>query len=282
MKPIVIVLLLCFLFRGQAAAQSPWTRGKAGFYLEASWQTTPRYDVVFDKSSENNRRTLQREITENTFQFFAEYGISHKTTVWLAAPYRFLNAGSETNAGPATLDAGSLGGFGNLSLACRHNFLSQKLALTGQVRVDLPDGHRNLNTGLITGFQQGTLSMLLSLGERTRSRYWFIYGGSGIRGAWTSPLILGGGEAALKIRRYWLVLYSNLSWNMGPDNLSSWNAQKNTSLFLPGQSFWNVGAKAIIPFDRFFGGVISVSAPLTGDLFPRQPALAAALYFKWD
>ena len=282
MKSSVLVLFFIMLMHGFVPAQSPWTRDKAGFYLQASWQTIPSYGTVFDQASENRRRLLERRISSNSFHFLAEYGFSHKTLFWVEAPFRFVQSGAPTSAVPPALPAGSLHGLGNITFACRQNFISGKLTFSGQFRVDLPATGLDSSTGLSTGFDALSANALLSLGQRDSKWYWFCYAGPGIRGKFGNSAVWGGGEAALKIRRHWLAVFSDVSWNTGSDTYSVPPANEKTALFLPRQGFWNAGAKGMIAFGRFFGSVISVSVPVDGDLNARQPAYTAGVYFRWD
>lgn len=282
MKSGIIVFSLLYLIHGFASAQSPWTRDKAGFYIQASWQTVPSYEIIFDRATEDRRRTLEREISENSFHFLAEYGITHKTLIWVDAPLQFMHSGTQTGSAPTTLQAGSLRGLGNISFACRQNFISKKLTVSGQLRMDLPGARADQSTGLNTGFNAFSISALLSLGQRQGAWYWFGYGGLGARGIAANSSLLGGIEAGFKIRRHWISVFSDVSWNVGSDTYFVLPAIEKTGLFLPGQSYWNAGAKGKIAFSRFFGGILVVTTPIDGNLIPRQPALTAGLYFKWD
>ncbi|HPI05064.1 MAG TPA: hypothetical protein PLM41_01710 [Saprospiraceae bacterium] len=282
MKPAVIVLSLLCTLPGFVFSQSPWTRDKAGFYIQASWRTIPTYKTIFDRTAENRQRTLEREISENSFHFLAEYGITHKTLVWVDAPLRFMHSGAQTGTLPVNLKAGTLRGLGNISLACRQNFLSKKINLSGQIRVDLPGTKVDPATGLSTGFDAIGFSALLSLGQRQGRWYWFGYGGWGARGLIGNSALLGGGEAGFKINRNWFAFFSDLSWNVGSDTYFVPPANERTGLFLPRQSYWNAGAKGMLAFGRFFGGIVVITAPIDGNLISRQPAFTAGLYFKWD
>ena len=79
MRTILCTLLAaCWLL--PASAQSPWARSKAGFYAQASYQTIPAYGTLFGKNSSEDIE-MEREVSENTFQLYGEYGLSRKTTL---------------------------------------------------------------------------------------------------------------------------------------------------------------------------------------------------------
>ena len=275
---LCFLVLLCV----QASAQSPWTRGKAGFYAQAAWQTIPRYPSIYDKNAMDGKRVLEREITENAFQMYGEYGITPKTTVWMAIPYRFVRSGGVVGNSPTQLQAGALRGFGNISVAVRQNFIDGNLAFSGQIRIDLPRNKESQLTGLSTGYDALTLYSTLSVGQGYGKMYWYAYAGWGVRGIIGNHFIHAGSEAGVKFRKHWFILFSDYLQNIGSETYFVSPANIKTGLFLPDQSYWAFGGKGILAFSRFFGGILTVAGAFDGDLVPIQPAYSAGLYFKWD
>lgn len=284
MRKFILVMLSITLFREISNAQTPWTRNKAGFYIQTSWQTIPLYRSVFDASAAGNRRRLEREIRENSLQVLAEYGLSEKTTIWSATPYRFQYSGHSTDAGAtSTLQQGRLHGLGNITFACRHRFSSGRVTVTGQARLDFDTGKSSQTTGLNTAYDALTGSALLSLGQRNQAAwYWFVYGGGGWRGPLANSIILGGGEAGLKFRRFLLSLMCDLSWNVGSKTYEVQSANKKTALYVPNQSNWLLGGKVGFEVNRFYGFYLGIAMPQAGEQTTRQTSLLAAMYFKWD
>jgi|GEM_PF-238006 len=272
------LLLLC----APSYSQSPWTRAKAGFYAQAAWQTIPTYQSIYDKSANNGKRALEREITENAFQLYGEYGITRKTTVWAAIPYRFVRSGDVTVNTPTQLQAGFLRGFGNISVAVRQNFRNGNLAFSGQIRIDLPRDKESQLTGLSTGYDALTLYSTLSVGQGYGKMYWYAYAGWGGRGIITNHFIHAGSEAGVKFRKHWLILFSDYLQNIGSETYFVSPVNIKTGLFLPDQSYWAFGGKGIFAFNRFSGGMLTAAGAFNGDLVPNQPAYSAGLYFKWD
>ena len=77
-----------------ASAQSPWARSKAGFYAQAAYQSIPAYGTLFGKNGSEDIE-MEREVSENTFQLYGEYGLSRKTTLVAAMPLVFNRRGVE-------------------------------------------------------------------------------------------------------------------------------------------------------------------------------------------
>lgn len=277
------LIVFCFLLSGFTAdAQSPWTQGKAGFYIRASWQTIPKYSTVYDGTFENGKRTLERRLNENTLQLYGEYGITRKTTVLAEIPLRFARSGAVVNDVPTQLTSGTLSGFGNIGVALRQNFSSKKLTFSGQLRIDLPGGRISPSTGLSTGFDAWALTAILSLGRHYGDTYWFVYGGGGGRGRVDNHYLNAGAEAGIKIKQHWLIGFSDAVRNTGSGVYFVPPSNVKTGLYMPDQGYWMLGGKGILAFNRFFGGNLFVARPITGDLIPRQTVFTAGLYFRWD
>lgn len=251
--------------------------------MQAAWQFIPTYDAIFDQNSPDDTRSLEREITENAFQFYGEYGISKKTTVWVAAPFRFLKSGENVGGGPnPPVTAGTLNGLGNISLAVRHNFYNKNLTFSGQLRVDFPNSRFDQPTGLSTGYDALTLLPTLSVGKGYGRYYWFAYGGWGGRGNIENHFVNVGAEAGYKLGKCWLIAFSELWQDTGSKTYFVPPANEITGLFLPNPSYWSFGVKGIYEFNRFWGVVATGAGAFQGDLVPQQPAFSLGAYFKWD
>lgn len=263
-------------------AQSPWTRSKAGFYAQAAWQFIPTYDAIFDQDYADDTRNLEREITENAVRFYGEYGIKSNFTVWTAIPIRFVKSGEATSNMTPQLASGSLNGLGNITLAARASSPLGKLTLTGQLRIDLPSGPFDESTGLRTGFKEFTFLPTLSIGRSYGKYYWFTYLGAGSRSKKTSRFFDLGGEGGARLGKCWLIGFTEFwsSFTGTPYEVPPTNTV--TGLFLPYQSYWSVGGKAIYEFNRFWGVIATAAGALQGDLVPQQPTFSLGTYFKWD
>lgn len=283
MRNFILVMFSIPFFQGVLNAQTPWTRNKAGFYVQTSWQTSPLYQTVFDASAPGNRRTLERTIRENSFQLLAEYGLTDKTTIWSATPVRFQYSGALTNAAiGSTLKQGTLSGLGNMALACRHRFTSGDITFSGQARLDANTGRSNPSTGLNTAFDAWSVSLLFSVGQRRHQWHWFAYSGAGWRGPLNHTLALAGGEAGFKVRKYFLAITSDLVWYVGHDIAQYNTPVQKTALYAPDQSVWTFGARAGYEFNRFSGLFLGMNVPLVGNSITSQASWSAGLFFKWD
>lgn len=74
-KNLAPLLLLLFVSYS-TIAQSPWTQKNGEFYTQFGFSTIPNYTGIFGDPDYNT----ERNITDNTFQLYGEYGLSDKTT----------------------------------------------------------------------------------------------------------------------------------------------------------------------------------------------------------
>lgn len=267
---------------GVGHAQNPWVRSKAGFYLQAAWQTTPRYKEIFGSTGKD--QPLDRQLTESTLHLYGEYGITRHTTLVVSLPYRFQKAGKflENTPAPQT-NAGSLNGLGNTSIGLRHAILNGNWPLTGFLRVDLPVDKFNNNAGLRTGYRSLTVLPMLSTGKKSSQSYWFAYAGYAFRTRDYSAYINAGLEAGYRIRKVWAIAFSELvlpPYTGKRPDLSTNNLL--TGLYVNEQTYWSLGLKGVFEMHRFWGFTASTTSRVVGELVPQRPTFSVGAYFRWD
>jgi hypothetical protein len=261
-------------------AQSPWTRSRAGFFAQASFQTIPDYKSLF--SDDGGSTDLERRLSEQAFQLYGEYGLRKKTTLVAALSVRSLRAGvAEAPVIPANRE-GVLTGFGNIGLALRQNLLSGRLPLTLTLKLDLPTRRFDDATGLSTGYDALTVAPLLSTGMGFGKLYWFVYGGYGLRTNNYSHFINAGAEAGFQVAKVWVMAFSELVQPLEDGDVTQPVSQLRTGLFVNNQGYLSVGLKTLIELNRFWGLSASAAGAAWGRNVPRRPAFALGAYFKWD
>ena len=273
---------LTLLFAGfSMQAQSPWTRSKAGFYTQLAYNAIPRYDELFGDIDGGNGRQLEREISEGTLQFYGEYGLGRKTTVLFSAPLRFLKSGNLTGQN-STLVSGNCVHFGNISLAARHRFLDKNVAISGQLRLDLPTSRYDDDLGLRGGYDAITVLPMLSMGKGYRRSYWFGYGGFGYRSGGYSDFLQFGIEAGWEVKKLYLIGFSEYLRPLENGEVQLTQNNLKTGMYVDNQGFWSVGGKLIYQQNRFYGFGLHFASVVEAYNLPRKPALGVMAYFKWD
>ena len=79
-----------------------------------------------------------------------------------------------------------------------------------------------------------------------------------------------------------MIGFTELWWSVSGKAYEMPPANTVTGFFLPDQSYWSFGGKAIYEFDRFWGAVVTAAGAFQGDLVPQRPAFSLGAYFKWD
>lgn len=271
-------LLLC-LWVGVAQTQSPWPRSKAGFYAQVSYLTIPNYANVFDDNGETGE--LFRAIGEHTIQLYGEYGLTKRTTLVAALPFRILRSGESTVL-ISPVASGSLNGFGNPSFAIRHNFSNGAMPFTATVRVDVPVDRFDGPTGLRTGYDALTVLPMLSTGKGYGRWYWFAYGGYGFRSNEFSHFLDAGAEVGIRLSNVWLMGFSELNTPLDNGSPSVPLTNLLTRMYVNNQGFLSIGLKAVVEMGRFWGFSASAAGAGWGRNVPARPALGIGAYFKWD
>lgn len=278
-KIAAIAALFCCV--GVAYAQSPWARSKAGFFVQAGFQTIPTYSVVYN--ADGAKSALERTINENQLQFYGEYGWTKKSTLVLDLPLRFVQTGERTiyYLYP-TLEKGRKLGVGNASVALKHQFYAKKIQMAAQLKLELPTGKVNAETGLSTGFPAWTIAPSLSIGRRYRKFYLFGYSGVGWRSHQFSSFSKTGFEIGQRWNRFWLIGRAEALISFKNGHFTPSESNKLTYLYIDNQEYISYTVKSLFQKNRFWGFNLYLSGPIVTKNLPYQVVMGMGVSFKWD
>ncbi len=282
MRLFLIFLWSCLVVVS-VQAQSPWARSKAGVYAQLGYHTIPTYTSLFGAGGDDIE--LIREVSEQTVQFYGEYGLSSRTTAVVSMPYRFNERGArnpDNNLMFVQEDTGSISGFGNISLAVRHQLRTGKLAMAGTLRFELPADKSKPSAGLRTGFDAVTIHPTFSVGMGFSRFYWSAYGGFAFRTNDYSHFVNTGAEGGLRVGPVWVILFSELVLPLKNGSRTLTPLDALTGLYVNDQGWLSTGVKGIWEINRFLGVVVSGAGATWAENVPKRPGLSAAVYFKWD
>ena len=283
-KHISILLILTCLVQLNLQAQSPWARPRSGAYAQLSWNFIPTYTTLFGVNGED--LNLEREVTERSLQFYAEYGLSKKTTLIVSAPLVMNQRGAPNPNGTSVVDrdAGQITGPGNTTLALKHQFLQGKLALSGTFRMDFPVARKNFQTttGLTTGYNALTLLPSAQVGMGLGKVYWFAYGGYGYRSNEYSHFLNFGAELGLRLGKVWLAGFSETIYPLENGARQLPEQSVLTGLYVNDQGWISLGLKAIWEIKPSFGINFSGAGAAWAQNVPKSPGVSLGAYFKWD
>lgn len=265
------------------AAQSPWTRSKAGFFAQAAWQTIPTYAEIFESSNDLNV-PLDRELTEQGFQLYGEYGLDARTTLVLNLPLRILQNGAHipTNFAMPETEEGTLTGLGNVSLAVRRAILEKNLRLAGTLRLDFPTNSYDDAKGLRTGYDAWTVLPTLSTGMGLGKIYWSAFAGYGIRTNQYSHFLNSGGEVGIRAWKFWLIGFSEVVYSLENGDVELPLNNRIQNLYVDKQGWWSLGGKAIFEGSSHWGITASFAGAAWAQFVPKSPSLGIGAYLKWD
>jgi len=193
-----LLLFIYFYFTSILFSQSPWTKKKGEFYTQLSFSTISNYDEIFSDPD----YFTHREITDNTFQFYGEYGVSDKTTILINAPFKNIKTGDLTNKTgfhPLITSAETINVFGNIELGVKHNFYNKKWLITGQLTIELNTSEYYESSGIRTGYDAFTFTPLINFGRGYNKTYFQAFTGFNIRTNNYSSNFKIGGEGGYKI-----------------------------------------------------------------------------------
>ena len=159
MKYIILLLVTTI-----SMAQSPWTREKGKSYVQLGF-TSLNYDAYqFDGSKIENFG----EISDNTIQIYAEYGITNKLEAQVILPYKSISFdNSITNISE------SISGLGNVSLGLKYKWYDKTWKISTGITYNAKSIKVDYDKGLSTGFNAATILPYVSIGSSINKWYYF-------------------------------------------------------------------------------------------------------------
>lgn len=284
MKPLRLLLLLLIALPTATFAQSPWVQAKGHAYSQVGFSQIPDYTGFYDQNA-GGTRSLDRAITDQTFQAYTEYGIADGWSAWVNLPVKMVSAGEPRTAlVQPSFGAGDLMGLGNIDVAARYQLLNKKFVSAAQLRVGAPTYNHDPLTGLSTGFPAFTFEPMLSIGQGGKSGYWFAYGGAGFRTANYSHFGRLGVEGGLDFKdRIWFVLFADANLSFRDGNAVSPPGGYETGLYLNDQEYVAYGLKFIVEAIKgrlgFYGSMAGASNP---HHVAQQFSSSLGVYYKWS
>ena len=275
-----IAKLLILLVSISTFSQGPWTKEKGKFYIQFSFSTIPSYDELFGDPDYN----IAGEISDNTFQFYGEYGISDKTTLIVNLPIKSIsfNQNVVCVTTPCNDIEHSETSLGNLEIGLKHNFYKKDWLLSGQFSVEANTGSFDENSGIRTGYDAFTFTPLFLAGKSFGKSYLQTFVGSKIRTNNYSSNFKIGGEYGTKITKsIWLVGFIDIEKSFKNGDIELPVSNLATGLYVNDQEYGVLGVKAIGEFSDSFGMTASLPAAFFGNNVAKQVALSFGIYKKF-
>jgi hypothetical protein len=279
MKNILKIVVL--LMSISTFSQGPWTKEKGKFYTQLSFTTIPSYNTLFG----DPEYKLQRNVTDNTLQFYGEYGLSDKTTLLVNIPLKFINTeGFNTNANNVftQIEETSKTSLGNIEIGLKHNFYKKDWLLSGQLSLEANTSSFDQSSGIRTGYDAFTFTPLFLAGKSFGKSYLQTFIGSKIRTNNYSSNFKIGGEYGRKLsEKFWLTGFLDISKSFENGDVILPSANLATGLYVNDQEYGVVGVKGIYEINNKFGVNASLPAAFFGNNVAKQLAFSIGIYHKF-
>lgn len=274
---------LLFLFISISAfSQSPWTQEKGKAYTQLSFTTIPNYDTLFGDPDYSAFGTY----SDNTVQFFGEYGLSNKTSLVVNLPLKMISIENFNDpridcAGDCSQDFDKKS-LGNISVGLKHNFYKKNWVLSGQLSVEANTGSYDASSGIRTGYDAWSFTPLFLAGRGFGKTYIQTFIGADIRTNDYSSNFKIGGEVGHKItKKIWLIAFLDISKSLENGDIDLPTINDFTGLYVNNQEYGSFGFKGIGEFTENFGVTAGFGGAFFGNNVAKQAALTFGVYRKF-
>jgi hypothetical protein len=271
-----------FLFIGVSAfAQSPWTHEKGKFYTQLSYTTISNYNTLFGDPDFNTAG----EISDNTIQFYGEYGFSDRTTLIVNLPLKLISINDFINP-LVNCDSDCSQDFntsalGNIEIGIKHNVYKKDWLLSGQLSLESNTSTYEAISGIRTGYDAFTITPLFIAGRSFGKTYVQSFIGANFRTNDYSSNFKIGGEVGKRIsRRIWLIGFLDIVKSFKNGNIILPTENVFTGLYVNDQEYGAFGFKGIAEITDKFGVTIGLGGAFFGNNVARQAALNIGVYQK--
>ncbi len=278
MKTTVLLLMITTTL---ALAGGPWTQEKGKGYIQLSGSFIPAYTGLYSNGPEDDI-SLNREISDQTYNLYAEYGIRHNLTLILEAPWKSVEA--EFLPGQLTVSSqeaqqGSESALGNLAFAVKQGFGGEKVQFAGQIRLELNTATSDFISNLNTGYDTWSAMASLSAGQGSSRSFWFANLGFNYRNDDYSHELIGGGEAGwLFFDRIWLI--GALAIRNAITDGTATSSNILTGLYHDNQEYVSPGLKLIWQVTDRWGINYSRFGAVSGNLVAQQASTTVGIFVK--
>jgi hypothetical protein len=274
---------LLFLFISISAfSQSPWTQEKGKFYTQLSYTTIPNYDALFGDPD----YAIPGEISDNTIQFFGEYGLSEKTSLVVNLPLKLITINDFKDPridciGDCSQDFNETS-LGNIEIGLKHNFYKKNWVLSGQFSVEANTSSYDAISGIRTGYNAWSFTPLFLAGRGFGKTYVQAFIGANIRTNNYSSNFKIGGEIGRKItKKIWLIGFLDISKSLENGDILLPTENNFTGLYVNDQEYGSFGLKGIGEFTDKFGITAGFGGAFFGNNVAKQAAMTFGLYHKF-
>ncbi len=277
MKKFVVLILV--LAVSNIYGQSPWTQKKGKAYTQLSFTSISGYTALYGDPD----YSTERKITDNTLQFFAEYGLTDKTSILLNLPFKMVKAGDLVVPSLTSFSqSGTQSSLGNIEVGVKHVFSQKKWIFSGQFNIEANTGSFDTNTGLRTGYDAWSFTPLFLTGRSFGKTYVQGFVGANIRtNNYSSNFRIGGEVGTKALKNIWLIGFVDISSSFKNGDVSLPIGNLVNGLYVNDQEYGAMGIKAIGEINKNFGVNVGFGGAFSGNNVPKRAAITFGLYHKF-
>jgi hypothetical protein len=273
--------LVSLLFFQVSIGQSAWNLEEDSWYTQLNYTRIGPYSELFINGDETG--TTQREIEDNTFQLYAEYGLNSKTTLSVSLPIKIITTGSQTSEIVPLIGASNIVSLGNIGFGVKRNLINKNFLLSTGVVVEANTGVYDDASGIRTGYDAWTISPGVYFGKSYNKLFLQSNVGVGFRTKNYSHFFRGGVEVGYKfLNRIWAIFYIDYkkSFYNGTINLPINNI--STALYVDNKEYAGYGLKVIYDLTNHLGITAGFGGAFSANAEARKAAINVGLFMKID
>ncbi|MFT5436591.1 MAG: hypothetical protein ACI840_001239 [Ulvibacter sp.] len=280
MKNLIIVLISLLFFQN-SIGQSAWNLEKDSWYTQLNYTRIGPYSELFIDGGKTE--TIPREIEDNTFQLYAEYGLNSKTTLSASLPIKLIKTGAQTTAATPIINANSVTSLGNIGFGVKRNLINKNFLLSTGVIVEANTGSYDDASGIRTGYDTWTFTPGAYFGKSYNNLFLQANVGVGFRTNNYSDFFRGGAEVGYKfLKRIWAIFYLDYKKSFYNGTVSIPVNNESTSLYVDNKEYVGYGLKAIYELTNQLGITAGFGGAFSANAEARAAALNVGLFMKID
>jgi hypothetical protein len=276
------VLCLSFFFLTiNLFSQSPWTKKEGEFYTQLSFSTISNYNTLYGSPD----TTLNGNLSDNTLQFYGEFGVTDKITFIAAIPLKLISHKDISSIcinGPCPTIETNKTAIGNIEIGIKHNFYSKDWLISGQINVEVNTSTFDAVSGIRTGYDAWSITPLLTFGRGFNN--WYIQGFTGVNirtNDYSSNFKIGGEIGYKPIQKLWIIGSLDILKSFNNGNIILPTANLSTGLYINNQEYASFGIKAIGELTEKFGLTAGIGGAFSGNNVAKKGVLNFGLYHRF-
>ena len=289
MKYFFVTLTLISTLSFSAIAGGPWTPVKgAGTFIPS---VSPNiYSTI---SGRNQRIDLNRRVSDVSFQFYTEYGITDNFALVANVPFKYVRTSKkilQSDFFPDTLVNGGLFSLGNIEFELKYKVVDvDGFTMAVGFQTMLPVNSTNAAAGLRTGYNTWGFMPRLHIGTGFSDRFYGQYmGGFNWRNnnysdEWYASVEFGGKSKDHKFF-YAILVQAKQSLNNGSRNDANifLTNSLHTGLYMNDEEYWAWSFKFANQLSDKLLINYSIGGGIVTRYIARTPAFTVGVIYNWD